>query len=98
MANRRCNDDPRHQCAGDPAGLDADQDRQAAEQLDRRNQIAPPGRRRSAEATKSMKRLVPGLLMMLETSINFREPYTMNTADISIRLAKITMSDIFPSR
>ena len=41
-----------------------------------------------------MKRLVPGLLMMLETSINFREPYTMNTA-ISIRLAKITMSDIF---
>ena len=45
-----------------------------------------------------MKRLVPGLLMMLETSINFREPYTMNTADISIRLAKITMSDIFPSR
>jgi len=38
------------------------------------------------------------LLMMLETSINFREPYTTNTADISIRLAKITMSDIFPSR
>ena len=74
------------------------QDRQAAEQLDRRNQIASPGRRRSAEATKSMKRLVRGLLMMLETSINFREPYTMNTADISIRLAKITMSDIFPSR
>ena len=45
-----------------------------------------------------MKRLVPGLLMMLEASINFREPYTMNTADISIRLAKITMSDTFPSR
>jgi hypothetical protein len=45
-----------------------------------------------------MKRLVPGLLMMFETSMNFREPYTMNTTDISIRLAKITMSDISPSR
>jgi hypothetical protein len=32
------------------------------------------------------------------TSMNFIEPYTMNTADMSIRLSKITMSDIFLSR
>jgi hypothetical protein len=41
--------------------------------------------------------LVPGLLIMLETSMNFSVPYTMNTADINIRLMKITMSDIFAS-
>jgi hypothetical protein len=29
---------------------------------------------------------------MLETSMNFSVPYTMNTADINIRLMKITMS------
>jgi hypothetical protein len=36
MAKRGCNDDPRHQCAGDPAGLDADQDR-----LNRRTAQSP---------------------------------------------------------
>jgi hypothetical protein len=80
------NDDVQDECPGDPAGLDTDQDRQTAKQFDGGNE------------TKSMKRLVPGLLRILVTSMNFIEPYTMNTADMSIRLSKITMSDIFPSR
>jgi hypothetical protein len=41
---------------------------------------------------------VPGLLRILVTSMNFIEPYTMKTADMSIRLSKITKSDMFPSR
>ena len=48
-------------------------------------------------AIKSMKRLVPALLVIELTSMNLNRPYTMNTADNSTRLIRLTTSGMAPS-